>query len=91
MPPKEKENSDQLQISYLVKAASHAVFQSPSPRSMEKGPITKLKGARNDDMLPHQISRRSFMAPLSVKYSIVQKIAGRPQTMKELFFIHFHP
>ena len=65
MPPKEKENRDQLQISYLVKAASHAVFQSPSPRSMEKGPITKLKGARNVDMLPHQISRRSFITESS--------------------------
>ena len=91
MPPKEKENSDQVQISYLVKAASHAVFQSPSPRNMEKGPTMKLKGARNVDMLLHQISRRSFMAPLSVYLSIVQKIAGRPQTMNELFFIHFHP
>ena len=58
---------------------------------MEKGPIAKLKGARNVDMLPHQISRRIFMAPLSVKYSIVQKMAGRPQTIKELFFIHFQP
>ena len=91
MPPKEKEKRDQSVISVLVKAASQAVFQSLSPRSMAKGPITKLNGVRNDEMLPHQISKRSYIAPFPVKYSMVQKMAGKPQTMSELFFIHFQP
>ena len=58
---------------------------------MAKGPITKLNGVRKVEILLHQISSKSYMAPLPVNFSTVQKMAGRPQTINELFFIHFQP